>query len=244
MNALVGVASAGSGGSGRARVERLGLGYVTFPGWHPRAAETGCPVFGFAVVHPDGVIVFDTGVGRGYSFIDDLYAPTVVPVVEALAAVGLDERDVVAVVNSHLHFDHCGQNEAFYRHGVSVFVHEAECVAVASIEHYTVPEWASVPDARLRRVRGEEEVAEGVRIIPTPGHTPGHQSLIVDTGAGRIVIAGQCVYKLEEARHRHVALDNMHDSTYEAIGQDSLDRLLSFRPCTLVASHDPTSCAI
>jgi len=77
MNALVGVASAGSGGSGRARVERLGLGYVTFPGWHPRAAETGCPVFGFAVVHPDGVIVFDTGVGRGYSFIDDLYAPTV-----------------------------------------------------------------------------------------------------------------------------------------------------------------------
>ncbi len=121
--------------------------------------------------------MFDTGVGRGNSFIDDLYAPTVVPVVEALAAVGLDER-------------------------------------------------------------------EGVRIIPTPGHTPGHQSLIVDTGAGRIVIAGQCVYKLEEARHRHVALDNMHDSTYEAIGQDSLDRLLSFRPCTLVASHDPTSCAI
>lgn len=226
------------------RVERLHLGVVTFPTWHPRASELTCPVFGFVVVHPDGVIVFDTGVGLGNTLIEELYAPTVVPIVAALASVHIDERDVVAVVNSHLHFDHCGQNEALYRHGASVFVHESECDAAASIEHYTVSDWAEVPDGRLRRVRGDEVIADGVTIIATPGHTPGHQSLVVDSMDGRTVIAGQCVYKLDEVRHQRVAADNMHDVAHAEVGQDSLDRLLAFRPCCILASHDPNSCSI
>ena len=194
--------------------------------------------------HPDGVILFDTGVGTGNGVIDQLYRPTVVPIDQALATIGVDERDVVAVVNSHLHFDHCGQNAVFYRRGVPVFVHRAEIEAVETLEHYTVPEWAAVPNEHLRTVDGDERLADGVTIIETPGHTPGHQSLVVETASGRTVIAGQCVYKLTEVAERRVAPDNMHDDAHVGAGQQSLERLLALCPCSIVAAHDAGSCTV
>ena len=233
-----------SGAAGATRVERVLLAEVEFPEWHPRFDDGGCPVFGYAVRHPDGVILFDTGVGTGSAAIEEFYRPRVVPIDQALAAVGIDERDVVAVVNSHLHFDHCGQNAAFYRHGVPVYVHGAEIEAAATLEHYTVPEWATVPQEQLRSVRGDETLADGVTIVETPGHTPGHQSLVVETAIGRTVIAGQCVYKLLEVTERTVARDNMHDDDFVAAGQQSLERLLALHPCSVVAAHDEGSCAV
>ena len=225
-------------------MERLLLGDVKFPDWHPRFASGGCPVFGYAVRHPDGVILFDTGVGSGNSFISEIYQPRVVPIDHALAAIGVDERDVVAVVNSHLHFDHCGQNEAFYRHGTPVYVHAAEVEAAGTLPYYTVPEWAAVPEAHLRRVRGDEHLADGVTIVETPGHTPGHQSLVVETTSGRTVIAGQCVYQLVEVADRKIALDNMHDDSFAEAGQLSLERLLALNPCSIVAAHDAGTCTL
>lgn len=226
------------------RVERILLAEVEFPDWHPRFDDGGCPVFGYAVRHPDGVILFDTGVGSGNAVIEEFYRPTVVPIDQALATIGVDERDVVAVVNSHLHFDHCGQNAVFYRHGVPIFVHRAEIQAFATLEHYTVPEWAAVPNEHLRTVHGDELLADGVTIVETPGHTPGHQSLVVETASGRTVIAGQCVYKLTEVVERTVAPDNMHDDAHVAAGQQSLERLLALCPCSIVAAHDAGSCTV
>jgi len=222
------------------RVQRLALGEVTFPDWHPRVGEIGCPVFGYLIRHPDGVILFDTGVGTGNAFIDDLYRPNVVAIVTALEQVGIDERDVVAVINSHLHFDHCGQNEVFRRRRVPIYAHAAE-IEVARTFGYTVPEWADIPDDLVRLVRGEEQVADGVRIIETPGHTPGHVSVVVETADGPVVIAGQCVYKTVEIVEQRVAADNMHDDTFLDAGQQSLERLLSLAPRQVVVAHDVQS---
>lgn len=222
-------------------VERLLLAEVTFPEWHPRFTEGGCPVFGYAVRHPDGVIVFDTGVGIGNEFVDDVYHPTIVAIDDALTAVGIDERDVVAVVNSHLHFDHCGQNDVFRARGVPIYAQAAETDTVRSDPAYTVREWAETPDAIRRTVRGDEQIAEGVTIVETPGHTPGHQSLVVETSGGRIVIAGQCVYKTDELVDRRVASDNMHDDASTAAGQSSLERLLALDARYVVCAHDARS---
>jgi N-acyl homoserine lactone hydrolase len=219
------------------RVERLSLGDVTFPDWHPRSREGGCPVFGYAIRHPDGVILFDTGVGTGNNVIDDLYNPNVTPIVTALERHGIDERDVVAVVNSHLHFDHCGQNEVFLRRNVPIYVQAVEITA-AHTPGYTVPEWAFIPDRAIRRVRGDERVADGIQIIETPGHTPGHQSVVVETIDGPVVIAGQCVYKTDEIVGETIAPDNMHDATLRDAGQESLERLLSLDPRQIVVAHD------
>lgn len=222
------------------RVERLALGEVSFPDWHPRVHEGGCPVFGYVIRHPDGVILFDTGVGTGNTFIDDLYRPTVISIVTALERVGIDERDVVAVVNSHLHFDHCGQNDVFHRLKVPIYTHAAE-IEAAQTFGYTVPEWAFIPDDLVRRVSGDERIADGVRIIETPGHTPGHLSVVVETVDGPVVIAGQCVYKTDEVVEQRVAPDNMHDDTFLDTGQQSLERLLSLNPRRVVVAHDDRS---
>ena len=72
--------------------------------------------------------------------IDEIYAPDVGGVIDALNARSMDERDVVAIVNTHLHFDHCGQNDSLP--GVPVWV-RADEVEAARTEGYTVPEWAT-----------------------------------------------------------------------------------------------------
>ena len=220
------------------RVQRLALGEVRFPDWHPRVG--GCPVFCYVIRHPDGVILFDTGVGTGNAFIDNLYRPNVISIMTALEQIGIDERDVVAVINSHLHFDHCGQNDVFHRRHVPIYTHAAE-IEAAQTFGYTVPEWAFIPDDLVRTVRGDERIADGVRIIETPGHTPGHMSVVVETAEGQVVIAGQCVYKTDEMVEQRVAADNMHDDTFLEVGQQSLERLLSLAPRQVVVAHDVRS---
>jgi glyoxylase-like metal-dependent hydrolase (beta-lactamase superfamily II) len=218
-------------------IERLLLAEVTFPDWHPRFADGGCQVFGYAIRHPDGVILFDTGVGTGNSLIDDLYHPRLVPVAEALARHGIDERDVVAVVNSHLHFDHCGQNAAFHGHRVPIYVQAAERDA-AQMAGYTVPEWAAIPDDAARVVHGDEVLADGVTLIETVGHTPGHQSLKVETVDGCVIVAGQCAYHRDELTNRRVAADNVHDESFTEAAQQSLARVIGFGPHHVVLAHD------
>jgi glyoxylase-like metal-dependent hydrolase (beta-lactamase superfamily II) len=219
------------------RVERMLLAELTLPEWHPRAADRSCLVFGYAVRHPDGVILFDSGVGTDSTFVDDLYHPRVVPIADALGQHGIDERDVVAVVNSHLHFDHCGQNAAFHERGVPVYVQAAE-IRAAEAFGYTVPEWAAIPERATRVVHGDEVLAEGVTIIDTVGHTPGHQSLVVESVDGRVILGGQCVYCGDELTMRRVARDNVHDESFLDAAGESLQRVIGFAPRRVVLAHD------
>ncbi len=97
------------------RIERLDLARVELPADHP-AADLGrsVPVHGFLIEHPDGTILVETGVGFGNTFFDELYQPNRVEVAGLLAQLDIDLDEVVAVVNSHLHFDHCGQNPTLF----------------------------------------------------------------------------------------------------------------------------------
>jgi len=165
----------------------LHLADVTYPESHPLAGQDG-PVLAFAIRHPDGIVLVDTGVGEGNAWVKENYRPRVRDVREALAAAKLDPTAVVAVVNSHLHFDHCGQNRAFP--GVPIHVQQAE-LDLALREGHTVVEWVDFPDARYEAVEGDREIVEGVSVLATPGHTPGHQSVTVRTGDGLVLIVGQ-----------------------------------------------------
>jgi N-acyl homoserine lactone hydrolase len=223
------------------RIERLRLADLVLPETHPEAKASGgaAVVFGFVIDHPDGPIVVDTGVGRGHPFIDAVYAPTGLDLGDALSGVGIDSRDVIAVVNSHLHFDHCGQNPLYYGSKVPVFV-QAEEVEAARQPHYTVQEWATVPDGQLRRVRGDEEVAEGVRILATPGHTRGHQSVVVEGGEGEVVvIAAQSVWDVKEFDREEATPSNVDDEDLRDEAVASIRRLKSLNPLAAYFSHHP-----
>src|SRR3977135_3919837 len=90
----------------------LHLADVTYPASHPLAGQDG-PVLAFAIRHPDGIVLVDTGIREGDGWVAGNYRPRVCDIREALAAAKVDPDSVRAIVNSHLHFDHCGQNRAF-----------------------------------------------------------------------------------------------------------------------------------
>ena len=168
-------------------VRRVDFGYFVRP-----AEETGTggprvePCLGYVVDHPQGTILFDTGMGS-HPEVDTHYRPRRVELREALAAIGAQISDVGLAANCHLHFDHCGGNPVLGQ--IPVFVQGAELDAARQTQDYTLPEL--IEGSRFERVTGKVEVLPGVFLMPTPGHTAGHQSLIVRRPDGAVIVAGQ-----------------------------------------------------
>ena len=98
-------------------------------------------------------------------------------------------------MNTHLHFDHCGGNRLFP--GLPIYVQRLEREA-ARVPGYTIPEWVEFEGARYVELDGAAEIVPGVRVVRTPGHTPGHQSVLVETEDGLVVVAGDVAYRWED----------------------------------------------
>jgi N-acyl homoserine lactone hydrolase len=142
------------------------------------------PVYVHVVDHPDGRVLVDTGMTQLHPAVDDM-DPRLIPRSEQD---GLDPDEVDVVVNTHLHFDHCGGNHLFA--GKPVYVQRAELDDARTLDDYTIREWVEAPGVDYVPVDGTHELMPGVRLVPTPGHTPGSQVVVVETGARTVVIAG------------------------------------------------------
>jgi len=218
-------------------IERMELAVIeAVPSWHPEHATfEPFPVHAWLVRHPDGPILVDAGVGVGNALIDEWYRPRTTLLADALGALGVGIDEITALVISHLHFDHCGQQAVL---DAPVHVQAAEHDA-ATAQHYTVPEWATIAAHRLRLVHGDEEIAEGIHLYETPGHTPGHQSVLIEAGDERAVIAAQCAFRADEIRTGEPGPTNLHDPTWEQPARESIRRIRSLAPCACHLSHDP-----
>ena len=171
-----------------ADITRVHFGYVVSPEGYPDAGQP-LLVSGFVIRHSEGTMLFDSGSCPVDDETREVYRPRMRTATEALLDAGLDPADISAIVNSHLHFDHAGGNHEFP--GVPIYVQKAELEAAAEPD-YTFPKFAfDFPDANLQVIDGEHELRPGVRIVPTPGHTPGHQSLLLETDDGVVMLAGQ-----------------------------------------------------
>jgi N-acyl homoserine lactone hydrolase len=223
-------------------IDRLVLATVTsVPESHPEY-ETFAPfpVHAWVIRHPEGAIVVDTGIGTGNDAIDEWYRPHTTSLTTALVDAGLAPSEIAAVVISHLHFDHCGQQSTL---SAPTYVQAAE-FETAKAPGYTVPDWADIPQSRLRLVHGDEEIVDGIRLLATPGHTPGHQSVLIEAGGERVVIAAQCAYRAEELRTGQPASTNLHDESWADEARHSLQRLRALAPLTAHFSHDPRIVAL
>ena len=157
--------------------------------------EIRIDVYAYLVIAKSDVLLIDTGVGEGNGYIERIYEPCRTPIADELARYGLLTTDVSLVVNSHLHFDHCGNNQLFP--GAEIFV-QADELSAARTPKYTVTEWFDYDGARLNSVSGDMEITAGVKLLSSPGHTPGHQSVLVETDGGNILVAAQAAYTAEE----------------------------------------------
>ena len=195
-------------------------------------------VYSFAIHSDSGVVLFETGIGEGNEYIERAYRPVRRPLLGSLREHGIHRDDVVAIANSHLHFDHCGGNPLFP--GVPIFAQARELEA-AREPQYTVAEWVDFPGSNVVSIGGAQAIAPGVTIVPTPGHSIGHQSLQLETGDGLIILAGQAIYDEAECAYIHANGALPPGRTPESYPDEhigSARRLLQSRPVRVHFSHD------
>jgi glyoxylase-like metal-dependent hydrolase (beta-lactamase superfamily II) len=169
-------------------IKRIHYGYFVAPEGYPDAGQP-VPVTGFVIPDRAGTILFDTGFSPFEDDVRQRYHPRSRPAREALAASGVDPDSITAIVNCHMHSDHSGGNHEFP--GVPIYVQAVE-LDNARTPDFTYPLYTCDFDgAVLEVIEGEMEMRPGIRIVPTPGHTSGHQALLVSTDEGVLMMAGQ-----------------------------------------------------
>jgi N-acyl homoserine lactone hydrolase len=196
-------------------------------------------VVAYVVRHPDATILFDTGIAPKLSPDDEaLFRFERMPVDEALALTGVRTDEVDAVVNCHLHPDHAGGNNIF--RGKPIWVQKAELDA-ARAPGFADLATADLDAGSLRLIAGAAELVPGVRILPTAGHTPGHQSLVVDGEDGPTVLLGQAVRLASEfglaVRARERRLAGLEGPSYPSW----VDEVLELEPARILLAHDYAS---
>ena len=152
------------------------------------------------VEHDVGLVLIDSGAGnkeneKFYEIygIENAGSPTQLE--DGIRSAGFDPADVSLVINSHLHFDHAGGNTVrapdgsirpafpnaryvMQRGEYEYATHTNERTAASYFPHNFVP---LVEAGLVDFIDGDREIVPGIRGIPTPGHTPHHQGLLVES---------------------------------------------------------------
>jgi N-acyl homoserine lactone hydrolase len=213
----------------------LRLGYANIPPEDPTQPGAKWMVIAYLIRHPRGPFLFDTGFGE-HEVVEDRYHPVRWPLDGALAKAGVRLHEVAALANCHLHFDHAGGNPSFA--GRPIFAQRVEH-ELAGRPGHTIPGLVDFDGARYELLTGDAQPWDGLRIIPTPGHTPGHQSLVVETRQGRVVLAGQAVNLASDfatARFEHELAAAGHDPG--ASYPEWMEGLMALDPLEVRFAHD------
>jgi glyoxylase-like metal-dependent hydrolase (beta-lactamase superfamily II) len=217
------------------RVIALPMGEFTFPADEEYAGQTGL-VVAYAIRHAAGVFLFDTGFGFGNDELDTYYEVRARALPDVLAQASVAEAEITAIANCHLHADHSGQNLRFPR--IPIYVQPAEWAAAHDQSDYTIVDWVDFPGARIEQVAGDHEPVPGIRIFATPGHSPGHQSIVVDSPEGPLLLAGQAVYSHGEWSGTAGAREGATSARDGEAYARSVARLRALNPKRVLFGHD------
>ena len=210
------------------------------------AEKVRIPVSCYLVRTGDTTILFDTGLSPravpGLQRTDPLAVFTDADLlVHRLDGIGIEPGDVDVVVLSHLHFDHAGGTFLFRNSEIAVQQDEY------AYANYPAGFFASfyykknfdLPDYRWRLLDGDAELVPGVTVLRSDGHTPGHQSLLVDLPeTGPVILAGDCCY-WQESIDKEIPPGVVWDPTR---AMHSIKRLKTIARLTggrIFPSHDP-----
>jgi len=229
-------------------------GWLTLPAALLLAGEKGSltvPVPAYLIEHPNGRAVFDSGLhvetqtdpnhrlGRLAQFHKVGFKPGE-EIAARLESLGVASSKVDFIINSHLHFDHCGGNQQLPN--ATLLIQRREWEAGHNSEliesvYYDPHDYDHGHNVKV--IDGEHDVfGDGsVVCIHTPGHTPGHQSLRVRIGSDEIVMTGDACYLRR-------TLDNFHLPTTMYDREQMLEsirrlRVLRDAGAMIITGHDP-----
>jgi len=221
------------------------------------------PIYAFAIEHPEGVIVVDTGEGARAS--ERAYFARWHPGVRAfrewvkpeqeigpqLERLGITPSDVRWVVMTHMHTDHAGGLHHFA--GTEIVVTRAELEFATGLrgrmrgyvanQHW--PQWFKPtaialdpepcgPFPQSLRLTN----AGDVTLVPLPGHTPGQIGVLVDDGDHRVFLAGDSAYT-QELMLRGKADGVGADEQAELLTHERIRAFAAATPTVYLVAHDP-----
>ena len=210
---------------------------------------TDMSVTAYLVVHPQGTLLWDTGV-----IPDDLIQPGGTTEARAtvhktlrgqLAEIGYKPSDITYLALSHNHYDHSANANSFA--GSTWLVQKAERAAMFPDAPPQNPSnlaarFSALKNSKTVLLNGDYDVfGDGsVVIIATPGHTPGHQSLLVNLSkTGPVVLSGDLYhYPAERTLKDFTPFAALGNSELEAASKAKMEALLKEKKATLWIQHD------
>jgi len=202
----------------------------------------------FIVRHPKGILLWDTGMpdkmaeakggidaGGGNRFI------VTATLAAQLKTLGIAPGDVTYVAFSHMHFDHTGNANLFS--GSTWILNRAELAwAESKPGAFVQPEsYAGYKSAKTQMIEGDHDVfGDGsLRILRAPGHTPGHQVLMLKLGkSGTVILSGDLYHLRDNRTHRRVPVFNTSRADTLA-SMDRIERIVKNTKARFVVQHDP-----
>ncbi|MET0371376.1 MAG: N-acyl homoserine lactonase family protein [Sphingobium sp.] len=183
-------------------------GYIMFWNIGP-SGPYRFPIYGVLIDHQDGLFLFDSGMDRTLS--QSINARTGQETAmqserQTLAGqlnlIGFRPSDINVVMNSHYHFDHVGGNRLCtcatticHKHEVEAFAHPHPVTEAPGYLDGSFLEAHGDYKPKLEMVTGDQEVARGITLFETPGHTAGHYSLMVQLSDRRpMIFTGDACY--------------------------------------------------
>lgn len=228
-------------GTRRSTVDRFVTGDYLAPSGHRLAGQRIVAV-AYLIRHPEATILFDTGfpfddpttINEGSDAIETFPRS----LADCLGGLRSSLTAVDMVANCHLHIDHAGGN---YRlpPGIPIYVQEVELAAARADQEPVVQDALAIDRRAYRSVAGEHELVPGVRLVPTPGHTLGHQSLVVETEVGNVVLAGQAVQSATDFGAAMYALRIEEEGGHPVPPYPTwLPRITALEPRRVMFGHD------
>lgn len=151
-----------------------------------------------------------------------------------LAELDVSTKDVRYVINTHLHFDHAGNNDLFDQ--ATIFVQREHYEFARGNPSFPNEYW-ELPNLSYELLDGDGEIFPGLEAIVTPGHAPGHQSLLLRLGeAGNVVVCGDAVYCEENITHD--SWESQADPIAARISALALQELAAREHATMLFGHD------
>ena len=200
----------------------------------------------YLVEHPKGRLIFDGGLPKnvadsegpvdidGGSLVYDRW------IVDQLASMGLGPADIDYATYSHLHFDHAGAANSFVESEVLMQRREWDAAFGESASFIDTSLFDGLQQAKVTMIDGDHDVfGDGtVQLIFTPGHTPGHQLLMVNLdNTGQILISGDLYHtRANRDLRRAPTFNNNAQQTHESM--DRVEKLLKETGATLWIEHD------